>query len=154
MPVLKTWLSWSGENNPRAFQHTHPVYKSGRPDDDPGLFVFGHVSCEQFPFLHFWFLRYRRNCLEFLSPNISFFILIMQAVSLKKMKINKQNNFTYLDLCPRGKSKRETWQKRHFVFPITQKSSDFLVIFEEVSTEFLNFYEFLRKKNQGIFSHF
>lgn len=78
----------------------------------------------------------------------------MQAVSLEKLKINKQNNFTYLDLFPRRKPKRETWQKRHFVCPITQKSSAFLVIFEEVSTEFLNFYEFLRKKNQGIFSHF
>ena len=42
------------------------------------------------------------------QTELPFFILIMQAVSLKKMKINKQNNFTYLDLCARGKSKRET----------------------------------------------
>ena len=27
-------------------------------------------------------------------------------------------------------------------------------VLEEVSTEFLNFYEFPRKKNEGIFSHF
>ena len=68
----------------------------------------------------------------------------MQAVPSQKLKVKKSDIFTFFQ--------EESWPIARIGF--THNESVLLVIFEEVSTEFLNFYEFPGKKNEGIFSHF